>query len=101
VTNPSPIAELFRAPFVQSTLFLACFMLTDPPTSPGRVGDQIWYGVLVALASVLAQLGGAGQAYLLVGLLLGNATLAAQQVAGTPLRSPSFSPIREESEEGN
>jgi Na+-translocating ferredoxin:NAD+ oxidoreductase RnfD subunit len=84
LNNPSPVAELFRAPFAQATLFLACFMLTDPPTAPGRVADQIWYGILVALASVLAQLGGAGQAYLLVGLLLGNATLAAHQLTERP-----------------
>jgi enediyne biosynthesis protein E5 len=92
LNNPSPVAELFRVPFVQSALFLACFMLTDPPTSPGRVSDQIWYGVLVALASVLAQLAGTGQAYLLVGLLVGNATLAAQQWAERPTAVPPLSP---------
>jgi hypothetical protein len=79
LTNPTPVVEMFREPFVHSALFLACFMLTDPPTSPGRTGDQIWYGVLVAQACVIAQLAGAGQAFLLLGLLLGNATLAARE----------------------
>jgi Na+-translocating ferredoxin:NAD+ oxidoreductase RnfD subunit len=91
IRNPDPIAELFRVPFVHSALFLACFMITDPPTSPGRVADQIWYGVFVALACVLAQLEGAGQAFLLLGVLIGNATLAAQQLAER--RTPnSFTP---------
>jgi len=33
------VAEMFRAPFLQSSLFLAFFMLTDPPTSPNRLDD--------------------------------------------------------------
>ena len=84
LVSPVRAAEMFRPPFIQSTIFFACFMLTDPPTSPGRYADQVWIGTLVALASVLSQLFGAGQAYLLVGLLVGNlrADLAAEEWRG-------------------
>jgi Na+-translocating ferredoxin:NAD+ oxidoreductase RnfD subunit len=74
--NPSGVAEMFREPFLQAALFLAFFMLTDPPTSPNRYGDQVWFGVLAALAAGLAQLLGAGQVFLLVGVLVANLTLA-------------------------
>jgi enediyne biosynthesis protein E5 len=60
-------------------VFLACFMLTDPPTSPGRYRDQVWFGALAAVTSCAAQLLGLGESYLLVGLLVGNAALAAQR----------------------
>jgi hypothetical protein len=52
-------------PFVQATLFLALFMLTDPPTAPSRYADQVVIGLLVAAASLVAKTLGAGQAYLL------------------------------------
>jgi Na+-translocating ferredoxin:NAD+ oxidoreductase RnfD subunit len=74
--DPLRVSEMFRAPFVQAALFLAFFMLTDPPTSPGRLADQVWIGALVAVVSGLAQLLGAGQSYLLIGLLAGNLALA-------------------------
>jgi Na+-translocating ferredoxin:NAD+ oxidoreductase RnfD subunit len=74
--DPVTAAELFRTPFVQAALFLALFMLTDPPTAPGRYAEQVAIGVLVAAASVAAEELGAGQAYLLVGLLAGNLALA-------------------------
>jgi Na+-translocating ferredoxin:NAD+ oxidoreductase RnfD subunit len=74
--DPSAVAEMFRTPFVQSALFLALFMLTDPPTSPGRERDQVWLGALVGVTSCAAQLAGVGEAYLLVGVLVGNAALA-------------------------
>ena len=77
--NASATVEFFRAPFLQATLFLALFMLTDPPTSPSRYTDQIWIGLLVGAASIAAQQLGAGQSYLLIGLLLGNLALAARR----------------------
>jgi enediyne biosynthesis protein E5 len=79
LVEPSQVAEMFRTPFVQSALFLALFMLTDPPTSPARPGEQVWIGALVGGATVVAQLVGLGQAYLLVGLLVGNVALAARR----------------------
>jgi Na+-transporting NADH:ubiquinone oxidoreductase subunit NqrB len=72
---PVAAAEMFRAPFVQAALFLGLFMLTDPPTSPGRYADQVWIGGLVGTSACVAQLIGAGQAYLLIGVLTGNAAL--------------------------
>ena len=72
VVDPGRVAELFRAPFLQATLFLALFMLTDPPTSPSRNTDQVVIGVLVGAVSCVAQLLGAGQSYLLLGLLAGT-----------------------------
>jgi Na+-translocating ferredoxin:NAD+ oxidoreductase RnfD subunit len=74
--NPTSVAEMFREPFLQAALFLAFFMLTDPPTSPNRYGDQVWFGVLAAVAAGAAQLLGAGQVYLLLGVLAANAALA-------------------------
>jgi Na+-translocating ferredoxin:NAD+ oxidoreductase RnfD subunit len=75
LVSPLRVAEMFRPPFVQASVFFACFMLTDPPTSPGRYAEQFGIGALVALASCLAQVLGAGQAYLLVGLVVGNLAL--------------------------
>jgi Na+-transporting NADH:ubiquinone oxidoreductase subunit NqrB len=82
--EPSAVAEMFRAPFVQSAIFLALFMLTDPPTSPGRYLEQLWFGALAALSACFAQLMGAGQAYLLIGVLVPNAALAAWRIIGSP-----------------
>jgi Na+-transporting NADH:ubiquinone oxidoreductase subunit NqrB len=89
LVNPASVAEMFRAPFVQAALFLGVFMLTDPPTSPARYVDQVWAGALVALTACIAQLAGAGQAYLLVGVLVGNAALALSRALRT-----SFAPRR-------
>jgi Na+-translocating ferredoxin:NAD+ oxidoreductase RnfD subunit len=74
--NPHVVAEMFRDPFLQAALFLAFFMLTDPPTSPNRYLDQVWFGVLAALTAGAAQLLGAGQVYLLIAVLVPNAVLA-------------------------
>jgi Na+-translocating ferredoxin:NAD+ oxidoreductase RnfD subunit len=76
LVNPQSVAEMFREPFLQAALFLAFFMLTDPPTSPNRYGDQVWYGLLAALGAGAAQLLGAGQVFLLIGVLLSNGVLA-------------------------
>ncbi|MBV9542902.1 MAG: RnfABCDGE type electron transport complex subunit D [Chloroflexi bacterium] len=79
--NPRAVAEMFREPFLQAALFLAFFMLTDPPTSPNQYVDQIWYGAVAALGACVAQLLGAGQVYLLLGLLLSNFVLVAVRYA--------------------
>jgi Na+-translocating ferredoxin:NAD+ oxidoreductase RnfD subunit len=75
-SNPSAVAEMFREPFLQAALFLAFFMLTDPPTSPNRYPDQVWFGLVAAIGAVAAQVLGAGQVFLLVGVLAANAVLA-------------------------
>jgi len=74
--NPNSVAEMFREPFLQAALFLAFFMLTDPPTSPNRYPDQVWFALVAAIGAVAAQVLGAGQVFLLVGVLAANAVLA-------------------------
>jgi Na+-translocating ferredoxin:NAD+ oxidoreductase RnfD subunit len=66
------VNEVFRSPFINSALFLAFFMVTDPPTSPGKYRDQIIFGAIVAIVSVTINLKFGGLSYLLVGLLTAN-----------------------------
>jgi Na+-translocating ferredoxin:NAD+ oxidoreductase RnfD subunit len=80
--NPAAVAEMFRDPYAQSALFLAFFMLTDPPTSPSRYVDQVWFGVLAAVICVATELVGLGEAYLLLGVLVANAALAVRRDLG-------------------
>jgi Na+-translocating ferredoxin:NAD+ oxidoreductase RnfD subunit len=92
VFNAHGVAEMFRDPFLQATLFLAFFMLTDPPTSPNRYVDQVWFGLLAALTAGVAQMLGAGQVYLLIGVLVSNVMLAVvryarRQAVDTPVRT--------------
>jgi hypothetical protein len=79
---PAAAAELFRPPFLQAALFLALFMLTDPPTAPARPAEQVGIGLLGAAVACLAQVLGAGQTYLLIGLLAGNLALAGRRWLG-------------------
>lgn len=72
VGDPALVTAAFRPPYLQMTLFFTCFMLTDPPTSPARYGEQVLYGFLVAAASVAVQVWFHPQYFLLAGLLLGN-----------------------------
>lgn len=64
--------DALRNPLINSALFMAFFMLTDPPTSPGKYSEQVWFGMLCALVSVCVYLLFGGLAYLLVGLLVAN-----------------------------
>jgi Na+-translocating ferredoxin:NAD+ oxidoreductase RnfD subunit len=82
LVNPAKVAELFRPPFVNAALFLAFFMLTDPPTAPGRYVEQVWVGGLVAITACLAQLLGVGQTYLLVALVVGNLAMVLSRSLG-------------------
>src|SRR5438067_12671863 len=90
---------MFRGPFLQAALFLAFFMLTDPPTSPNRYFDQFWFGLLAAATAGLAQLFGAGQIYLPIGVLVPNAVLAAvryarRQADPLPARAQAVAEVR-------
>ena len=49
--KPIDVAEVFRTPDLQATLFFAFFMVDDPPTCPARYEDQIPFGLIVAVAS--------------------------------------------------
>ncbi|REE66740.1 NQR2/RnfD/RnfE family subunit of NADH-ubiquinone oxidoreductase [Paenibacillus taihuensis] len=64
--------DALRPPFINATLFFGCFMLTDPPTSPAKIRDQVVFGVIAAITgSVIYGLYG-GLMYLFIGLLAGN-----------------------------
>jgi len=72
-SNTVDALDALRNPFINSVLFLAFFMLTDPPTSPAKYKDQVWFGIIVAVVSIIDYVLFQGLAYLLVGLLVGNA----------------------------
>ena len=82
LSAPTQVSEIFRAPFLQAALFAAFFMLTDPPTSPIRAGQQLWVGMLDGAVCCASFLMGAGQAYLLWGVLAGNAAFALSKTLG-------------------
>src|SRR3990172_6662145 len=70
VADPGTVAEVYRAPDLHAALFFAFFMVTDPPTSPPRPRDQLWYGV-IAGGGAYAFFEVVGAVYfLLAGLLL-------------------------------
>lgn len=74
------VAEIFRPPDVQMAVFFACFILTDPPTSPVKYRDQIVCAAIVAVVSyLLFQFVGAAY-YLLAGVLAGNVWEARRRV---------------------
>jgi Na+-translocating ferredoxin:NAD+ oxidoreductase RnfD subunit len=73
VSSPAHVAEIFRTPDLQATLFFAFFILTDPPTSPTKARDQVLCGLLVAVASYSAFEWIGAAYYLLAGVLVGNA----------------------------
>jgi len=76
--NGGLVADLYRMPYINSALFLAFFMLTDPPTSPAKSNEQIIFGTLTAIISVLAYLKFGGLSFLLIGLLAANLLNAAK-----------------------
>ena len=103
-SQPQLVAEMFRPPFLQAALFLAFFMLTDPPTSPGKASDQVWMGALAGFVAAGAQLAGLGQAYLLVGLLAVNVALTVQRLGQGRRRAapgPGVPPFRTDRVNGN
>jgi Na+-translocating ferredoxin:NAD+ oxidoreductase RnfD subunit len=78
--DPRRVVEIFREPDTNMALFFAFFILTDPPTSPVKYGDQVVFGVIVAAASfTIFQTTGAVH-YLLSGVLVGNAWEAWRRV---------------------
>lgn len=70
--NMGQAADAFRTPFTNSALFLALIMLTDPPTSPGKSSDQVWFGGIAAAVTVGIYAIFGGLTYLLIGLLTAN-----------------------------
>lgn len=45
------VAELFRSPDLHAALYFALFMVSDPPTSPPKPRQQLWFGALTGVAS--------------------------------------------------
>ena len=72
VGPPDHVAEIFHAPDLHASIYFACFILTDPPTSPTKYRDQIVCGLIVAATSfaIFETLGAVY--YLLAGVLAGN-----------------------------
>lgn len=84
-------ADALREPFINSALFLAFFMLTDPPTTPASQWGQVGFAALTGLISVTLYMRLGGLAYLLVGLLVGNlftVLLALAKKRPAPKRAP-------------
>jgi Na+-translocating ferredoxin:NAD+ oxidoreductase RnfD subunit len=78
--NPLAVADTFREPMLGAAMYFAFFMLSDPPTSPARASDQVWFAAAVAVISLLClALTSSAVYYLLVGLLGGNALEAARR----------------------
>lgn len=71
--DPARVAEVFRAPDVNATLFCALFMLDDPPTSPVRYADQMVFGLLAAVAGFSIFVAVGAVYYLPAGILVANA----------------------------
>jgi Na+-translocating ferredoxin:NAD+ oxidoreductase RnfD subunit len=77
--QPQHVAEIFRAPDLQASLYFAFFILTDPPTSPVRHRDQVVCGVVAAAVSYAVFEGLGAAYYLLAGALAGNVYEAARR----------------------
>jgi len=93
--SPLSFADAFREPMTGAALYFASFMLTDPPTTPARVNDQVWFAIVVAIVSaVCLTLNWGGVYYLLIGLLAGNGFEAARR-AISGRRKPAPRPMAE------
>ncbi len=66
------VAEAYRPPFVNTALFAAFVMLTDPPTSPGRRHGQYAYAVTCAVVSAVFIIAAHQLYFLPLGILVGN-----------------------------
>jgi len=80
VGDPARLAEIFRAPDLQASLYFAFFILTDPPTSPTKYAHQVICGLLVAsIGYAVFEWTGAAH-YLLSGVLAGNLWEAVRRI---------------------
>ncbi|MBE3570879.1 MAG: RnfABCDGE type electron transport complex subunit D [Bacillales bacterium] len=82
--------EVFRPPLLNSTLFMAFFMLTDPPTSPAKYKDQIFFSMIAATTSVFLYIMVGGLSYLLIGLLLANGWKTLKTAVGRKAQRVDF-----------
>lgn len=70
--KPETVAAIFRASDLHAAIFCAFFMVTDPPTSPAKPRDQIWFGGVAAAASFAVSQTVGSVIFLLAGLLAAN-----------------------------
>jgi len=80
-------ADAFHNPIINSTLFAAGFMVSDPPTSPSRLPEQLAFGAVAAGLSAALYLAVSGLAYPFIGLLAANAAHAAVRARRRVLQS--------------
>jgi Na+-translocating ferredoxin:NAD+ oxidoreductase RnfD subunit len=85
--KPVDVAEVFRTPDLQATLFFAFFMVDDPPTCPARYEDQIPFGLIVAVASFAIFIVVGAVYFLPAGLLVANAWESGRRQFAGPLRA--------------
>jgi Na+-translocating ferredoxin:NAD+ oxidoreductase RnfD subunit len=85
--KPIDVAEIFRTPDLQATLFFAFFMVDDPPTCPVRYEDQIPFGLIVAVASFVIFIVVGAIYFLPAGLLVANAWESGRRQFGGTLRA--------------
>ncbi|MDB4868699.1 MAG: Na+-translocating ferredoxin:NAD+ oxidoreductase RnfD subunit [Cohnella sp.] len=71
-THIGDVPDALLPPFINATLFFAFLMLTDPPTSPAKVKDQIIFGILTAAVGTVVYALFGGLMYFFIGLLAGN-----------------------------
>ena len=72
IAGTENVGDMLRVPYINSVIFLAFFMLTDPPTSLGKYREQIIFGVIAATVSIASYLIIGGLVFLLVGILVAN-----------------------------
>lgn len=70
--NIGNASDALRPPFINAALFFAFFMLTDPPTSPAKVQNQVIFGILTALTGTIVYGIFGGLTYLFIGVFVGN-----------------------------
>lgn len=85
-------ADALRVPFINSALFLAFFMITDPPTSPAKYKHQVYFGIMSAAISIVVFATQGGLAYLYIGLLVSNGWKAwiSRKPSESQVRVPSL-----------
>lgn len=72
IGDPQRLAEVYRSPDLEMALYFALIILSDPPTSPVKYGDQIICGAIVAVVSFAVFEWAGVVYYLLAGVLVGN-----------------------------
>ncbi len=93
--NSLSFADAFREPMTGAALYFAVFMATDPPTTPARPRDQVWFALVAAAVSAAClAVNFGGVYYLLIGLLVGNAFESTRRALMTRRQAPA-SPKRD------